>query len=113
MDTNELTPKPKKRKPRTAPLGNGQQNGQHNGERQPERDTQATAKVFSGNVEVKIWANPVPGGGFSYRFRFCQRRNWTVEYFDGDDNGDAVIAARKVRRWIMRHRWRTFFGYRQ
>jgi hypothetical protein len=113
METHDLTPKPKKRKAKPAPEKNGHQNGRDNGERPTERDTEPTDKVSSGNVEVRIWANPIPGGGYSYRFKFSQKGNWKLCYFDGDDGDDAVIAARKARRWILAHRWRTLFGFRR
>jgi hypothetical protein len=112
MEQHELTPKRKKRKANAAPENPGHENGRCDEGRADERDTRPTAEVSSGNVEAKIWANPIPGGGYTYRFRFGQKADWKDEYFDGEDDGDAIKVARKVRQWILRHRWRTLFGLR-
>jgi hypothetical protein len=113
MQNDELTPKPKKRKEKPPPASAGPANGRDGGERPDGRETRATDTVSSGNVEAKIWANPIPGGGFTYRFRLGQRYDWTDEYFDGEDDRDAIRVTRKVRKWILRHRWRTLFGSRR
>jgi hypothetical protein len=78
-----------------------------------DRDTRASGRVASGNVEAKIWANPLPGGGFSYRFRFGQKSGWGHQYFNAQDDCDAILAAKKVRKWILRHKWQTLFGFRR
>jgi hypothetical protein len=111
MEPNELTPKPKKRKAKPAPQKNGHKNGRDHGERTTEETRPKT--VSSGNVAVKIWANRIPGGGYSYRFRFCRLSYWELDKFDGEDVVDAILAARKAKRWILGHRWRTFFGFRK
>ena len=114
METNEITPKPKKRKAKPAPKENGHRNGQHHEERAPERDTRPIAEVRSGNVMARVWANKnLVGSPFSYRFRFSRVSDYQKAYFDGDDGNDAVIAAKMVKRVILRHRWKALFRFRK
>ena|ERR1043165_89880 len=106
---NEVAQKPKRKKAKSAPENNGHENGQINGERKPERDTRPIAEIRSGNIMARIWANPDLVGSYTYRFRFSRVTDYQKSYFHGGDADDAIVAAKMVKRFILRHRWRTFF----